>query len=64
MKYRVRIDFPFDSETDARNFLTAAKTYTSKVKPIITTQEIAFYQLELCGHDEGKPCTILEQKRL
>ena len=67
MKYRVRVDFAFDSEADAQALLTYAKNLSSKVVSINEggiNEEIAFCDLELCRHDEGLPCTRLERAEI
>ena len=64
MKYRVRLDLSFDSEADARSLMGYAKTLTGKAVSINqgeTNEEIAFCDLEHCGHDEGLPCTKLDR---
>jgi hypothetical protein len=62
MKYRVRIDFSYASEADARRLLDFSKSKTGAAVNINAAEgEISFCELELCGHDEGNPCTILER---
>ena len=64
MKYRVRLDLSFDSEADARSLVNYAKTLTGKAVSInegSNNEEISFYDLELCRHDEGLPCTGLDR---
>ena len=64
MKYRVRVDLSFDSEADARSVMNYAKTLTGKAVSINEgelNEEISFCDQELCGHDEGKPCTRLDR---
>lgn len=64
MLYRVRLDFSFDSEADAQSLMTYAKNLPSKATSINEgkdNEEIGYLDLELCGHDEGKPCTKLER---
>lgn len=64
MKYRVRVDLSFDGEVDARAVMDHARGLSSKAVSINEGQdneEISFCDLELCGHDEGLPCTRLER---
>ena len=64
MKYRVRIDLSFSSEADARSLMTYAKGFSSKAASMnegAPNEEIAFCDLELCGHDENVPCIRLER---
>ena len=64
MKYRVRLDLSFESETDARSLMAYAKNISGKAVSINegeANQEIAFCDLEICRHDEGLPCTRLER---
>ena len=64
MKYRVRIDICFDSETDAQLLMNYAKKMSAKSTSINegeANEEIAFCDLEICRHDEGLPCTRLER---
>ena len=64
MKYRVRVDLSFDSEADASALMDYAKALTGKAASINegeTSEEIAFCELEICGHDEGKPCVKLDR---
>ncbi len=64
MKYRVRIDLCFDSETDAQLLMNYAKKMSAKSTSINegeANEEIAFCDLEICRHDEGLPCTRLER---
>ena len=64
MKYRVRVDLSFDSETDAQSLMDYAGTLTSKAVSInegSDNEEISFCDLELCGHDEGLPCTRIDR---
>jgi hypothetical protein len=64
MKYRVRVDLSFDSEADARAVMEYAGTLTNKavsIKEGEPNEEISFCDLELCGHDEGLPCTRLDR---
>jgi hypothetical protein len=64
MKYRVRVDLSFDSEADAQLVMNYAKTLTNRAVSINEgepNEEISFCDLELCGHDEGQPCTRLDR---
>jgi len=64
MKYRVRIDLSFDGQADAQLLMDYAKKMSDKSISINEGQdneEIAFCDLEICGHDEGLPCTRLER---
>ena len=64
MKYRVRLDLSFDSEADAKLLMNYAKKIATKAVSINegeVNEEIAFYDLELCRHDEGLPCTKLDR---
>jgi len=64
MKYRVRLDLSFDSEIDAQALMEYAKGLTGKAVSINEgedNEEISFCDSEICGHDEGLPCTHLER---
>ena len=64
MKYRVRLDLSFDSETDAQSLIDYARGLSSKAISINEgkdNEEISFYDLEICRHDEGLPCERLER---
>ncbi len=64
MKYRVRLDLSFDSESDAQALMGYAKGLASNAVSINegeANEEIAFYDLEICRHDEGLPCEKLER---
>lgn len=64
MKYRVRIDLSFESETDARSLMAYAKNLSAKAVSInegAVNEEIAFSDLEICRHEEGLPCEKLER---
>lgn len=59
MKHRVRLDLPFDNESDAKKLLDFAKKLFSKATTINEgkdNEEKAFIDYHLCGHDEGKSC--------
>ena len=64
MKYRVRLDLSFDKEADAQLLMGYAMTSAGKAVSINEgepDEEISFCDLELCGHDEGLPCTRLDR---
>ena len=64
MKYRVRVDLPFDSEADGLSLMTYAKNLCDRAVSIHEgepNEEIAFCDLEICRHDEGLPCERLER---
>ncbi len=56
MKHRVRIDLSFASEADAQPLMAYAKNLSGTAVSINEgeiNEEIAFYDLEICRHDEG-----------
>ncbi len=64
MKYRVRLDLSFDNESDAQVLMDYAKQLSNKAVSINEgkdNEEISFYDLEICRHDEGLPCTKLDR---
>ncbi len=64
MKYRVRVDLSFKDEADAQALMGYAKELGGKAVSINegeVNEEIAFYDLEICRHDEGLPCTRLDR---
>jgi len=64
MKYRVRIDLSFDNETEARTLMDCAGGLEEKAVNIIDNRggaEVSYFEMELCRHDEGLPCTRLER---
>jgi len=64
MKYRVRIDLSFASEADAQALMAYAKNLSRNAVSInegSDNEELSFCDLELCGHDEGLPCTRLDR---
>ena len=64
MKNRVRIDVSFDEEVDALSLMASVRGMTGKAVSInegSDNEEISFIEHEICGHDEGKPCTRLER---
>ena len=67
MKYRVRLDLSFDEEADAQALMNYAKGLAEKAVSIREgeiNEEVSFCDLELCGHDQGLPCTKLEESSL
>ena len=64
MKYRVRIDLLFDNQDDPKVLMDTAKKLARNAVSINLGQpneEIGYCELELCGHDEGKPCERLDR---
>ena len=67
MKYRVRMDLSFDSESDAQSLMNYAKALTDKAVSVNEgepNEEISFYDLEICRHDDPSPvkgCEKLER---
>lgn len=73
MKYRVRLDLSFDPvldgkgqpviNPDAQKLLDYAKSVMGKAVNIqsVASQEASFVEIEMCRHDEGKPCTLVER---
>lgn len=64
MKYRLRLDLSFVNEADARSLMAYAENLSQKAVSINEgrpNEEIAFYDLEICRHDEGGPCEKLER---
>jgi len=64
MKYRVRLDLPFNDEVDARALMAFAKGLSMKAVSLNkggVNEELAFCDLEICRHDEGLPCEKLER---
>lgn len=64
MKYRVRVDLSFDDEADARSLMDYARGLSSKAVSINEgrdNEEISFFDMEICRHDEGLPCTRLDR---
>ncbi len=64
MKYRVRLDLSFENESEALALIDFTKTVRAKAVSInegSDSEEISFYDLEICRHDEGLPCTRLER---
>jgi len=64
MKYRVRLDLSFDSESDAQSLMDYARGLTGKAVSINEdrdNEEISFCDMEICRHEEGLPCTRLDR---
>jgi len=64
MKYRVRLDMNFDIEADAQTLMSYGKALAGKAVSVNEGREdaeLSFCALELCRHDEGLPCTLLER---
>jgi len=64
MKYRVRLDLSFDSEAAAQSLVDYARVISSKAVSINEgkdNEEISFYEMEICRHDENLPCERLER---
>ena len=64
MKYRVRLDLSFESEAEARSLMAYAIQQSAQAVSINegeVNEEIAFCDLEICGHDEGLACEKLER---
>ncbi len=64
MKYRVRLDLSFDSEADAQVLMDYAQQLSGKAVSINEgrdNEEISFYDIEVCRHDEGLPCERMEK---
>jgi len=64
MKYRVKIDPSFDTEVAALTLLGYAKALAEQAVSINADQpnaELSFCHYELCRHDEGLPCTLVER---
>ena len=64
MKSRVRLDLFFNDEADARSLMDFTRGLLGKAVSLNegnADEEIAFCELELCGHDEALPCQTLER---
>lgn len=64
MKYRVRMDMSFETETNAQALMNSGKALISQAVNVNAGREdaiLSFCALELCRHDEGLPCTLLER---
>jgi Cft2 family RNA processing exonuclease len=64
MKYRVRMDLSFADEADARSLMAYVENLSGEAVSLNEgepNEEISFYDLEICRHDEGLPCEKLER---
>lgn len=66
MKYRVRLDLSFKSESDAQSLMSYAKNLSKRAVSISEgkpTEEIAYCDIHKCYHDETppKPCEVIER---
>ena len=64
MKYRVRVDLSFASESDAQSLMGYVRGLTDKAVSINEgkdNEEISFCDMEICRHEEGLPCTRLDR---
>lgn len=64
MKYRVRVDLSFANKADAQSLMAYAKSLSSKAVSINegeVNEEISFVSLEICRHDEGGSCEMMER---
>ncbi|MDP2919373.1 MAG: hypothetical protein Q8O43_04045 [Dehalococcoidia bacterium] len=64
MKYRVRMDMSFTVETDARLLMDSGKALAEKAVSAgeVTEKDAkSFCEMEVCRHDEGLPCTLVER---
>jgi hypothetical protein len=64
MKYRVRMDMSFQAETDAQSLMNAGKNLADRAVSPETDAGGAvpsFCELEMCLHDEGLPCAVIER---
>jgi len=64
MKYRVRMDMSFDAEPDARVLLETGRGLVGKATNVTVAKESSprsYCELEICRHDEGLPCTLVER---
>lgn len=64
MKYRVKLDLSFDTESEAQALVDYARTAGSQAISINegqSNEEISFLDYEICRHDEGLPCTRLKR---
>lgn len=64
MKYRVTLDLAFDSQEDAKAIIDLASKKLSLAKAF--PNEVTFYQIEECHHDEQppQPCRIIARKEV
>jgi hypothetical protein len=62
MKYRVRFDMSFINEPDARSLIEYGKSVVdSAIGGGQENGEASFCEMELCRHDEGLPCSLIER---
>ncbi len=64
MKYRVRLDMSFETETNAQTLMNSGKALIGQAVNVNEGREdaiLSFCALELCRHDEGLPCTLVER---
>ena len=64
MKYRVRMDLSFADEADARSLMAYVENLSGEAVSLNEgepNEEISFYDLEICRHDEGLPCEKLDR---
>ena len=64
MKYRVRVDLSFDKEADAILLMNYAKVkakFAVSINEGEPNEEISFVSSEICRHDEGGSCEMMER---
>lgn len=64
MKYRIRLDMSFESESDTLALMERVRQLSARAVSINegkANEEISFFDREICRHDEGLPCTRLER---
>ena len=64
MKYRIRMDMSFETEANAQALMNSGKALIGQAVNINRGEEdaiVSFCALELCRHDEGLPCTLVER---
>jgi len=69
MKYRVRLDLSFASESDAQTLMACARGLSGQAVSINEGQpneEIPRLDFHKCYHDESvpKPCEVIEELRI
>jgi hypothetical protein len=67
MKYRVRVDLSYEKKEDADSLMALVGNALAPAVSINEgrdNEEISYCDYELCGHDEGKPCTRLERTEI
>ena len=71
MRYRVHSDLAFEDQDVAELVYNYLHRKLADVKPIISHQDAeddvsegASVWLELCRHDEGKPCELLKEEKI